>query len=147
VLESGVAALLKLVTHSPASMIAREWTCSILLAALLGYALQRRWGSSTAQWVWIPALLWLLYGFSGAFYDVGEPLLTFTGLACAKGYKHYCPQFWIFSVPLIRTLAYSLAAHRSAQTAGSNSVVSQGILAAFGVGLPTIDKETPDHHG
>lgn len=143
-LESGVGALMKLLTRSPASIIAREWICSVLLAALLGYAIERRWRSSAAQWVWIPALLWFLYGLSGTSNDVGEPLLTFTGLACVKGYKHYCQQFWMFSVPLIRTFSYSFAARRSTRTAGSEDIVSRGILAAFGVGLPAIDRKKGD---
>lgn len=126
-------------------MIAREWICSLVLAALLGYAIERRWPRSLGQWVWIPALLWLLYGLIGKSpFDVGEPLLTLTGMACVKGYQHYCEQFWIFSVPLIRTAAYSFAAHISTQRPSSEDVASPGILAAFAVGIPKIEKEKGD---
>ena len=111
ILEAPLAALLKLMTHSATSMIAREWICSIVLAGLLGTSAQMRFRSRTARLLWIPAILWLLFGLTGGFnYETGTPLLRFSGVTCAQIRGVPCLQFWTFTVPFIRAVSYSTSA-------------------------------------
>ena len=140
-LESPISLVLKFLTHSFASFVAREWICSILFAFLLGYFIQAIWRSRTAQWIWIVPLVWLFYGLTGIHYDTGAPWLTFSGIACAKGYRHYCQQFWIFSVPLIRSSIYSYAAYR-ASTASAEHPLYGGLRGIFEL-MPKLEKQAP----
>lgn len=142
VLESPISPLVKVFAHSAASMVIREWICSIALAALIGFSAQRRWKTNSARWIWVAGVLWLAFGLT----QFGDPWLTFSGIRCAEFRGYPCIAFWNFTVPLIRTIAYSIAAFLAARLGGDqpaefHPALSHLFSALFLTGLPQIDKE------
>jgi hypothetical protein len=114
VLNTLSSPLVKLFTHSRISIVLTEWIGSVLFAALLGVSVQRKWRTRSARWVWIPALLWFLCGL--VFYNPGNPLLTFSGIACVHERDVSCVAFIVFTIILVRCSVYSLAAFLSARS-------------------------------
>src|SRR5713101_275074 len=97
-LKSLSSLLVKLFTHSRASIILTEWIGSIVFAALLGNSVQRRWRTRTARWIWMPAVLVFLFDLAGCFgFPPGNPWLTFSGIACAQAKGIGCIQFTVFT--------------------------------------------------
>lgn len=136
--------LVKLFTHSRASIILTEWIGSIVFAALLGISVQRRWRTRSARWVWIPGLLWFLVGLA-MYSRLGNPLLTFSGIACIHERGISCVPFTVFTVLLVRCSVYSLAAFLSArpsrQDGSFHPVLSHILSGLFLTGLPKLDKD------
>jgi len=150
ILKSLSSMLVKLFTHSRASIILTEWIGSIVFAALLGNSVQRRWRTRTARWIWIPAVLVFLFNLAEGYgFPSGNFWLTFSGIACAQRQRFACIQFTVFTVALVRTLTYSLAAFLSArfgtqQSADFHPVLSHLLSGLFLVGLPKSDiRESP----
>ena len=143
ILKSLSSPLVKLFTHSRLSIILTEWIGSVVFAALLGVSVQRKWRTRSARWVWIPALLWFLPGFV-MYLRLGNPLLTFSGIACVHERGVSCLPFTVFTVILVRCSVYSLAAFLSAQSNreyGSFHPVLSSILSAlFLSGPPKLDE-------
>ena len=144
-LKSLSSTLVKLFTHSRVSIVLTEWIGSIVFAALLGVSVQRRWRTRTARWVWIPALLWFLFGLTGrAGLPLGNPWLTFSGIACIHERGISCVQFTIFTALLVRSSVYSLAAFLSARSSRQydsfHPVLSRILSGLFLIGLPKVDK-------
>jgi hypothetical protein len=115
ILKTLSSPLVKLFTHSRGSIILTEWIGSIVFAALLGVSVQRRWRSRSARLVWIPALLWFLFGLV-MYLRHGNPLLTFSGIACIHERGVSCIPFTVFTVILVRCSVYSLVAFLSARS-------------------------------
>jgi hypothetical protein len=142
VLKNLSAVLVKLFTHSIASIVLTEWIGSVVFAALLGVSVQRRWRTRTARWIWMPALLWFLFGLSGrAGFPPGNPWLTFSGIACVHERGISCIQFTIFTVLLVRASTYSLAAFLSSRSSAQHAaefhpILSHVLSGLFLVGLP-----------
>ena len=134
------SAVVKLFTHSRASIILTEWIGSIVFAALAGHSVERRWKSRTARWIWVPAVLSFLVGLVGLSRRPWENLwLTFSGIGCVYGPGMPCIHFTVFTVPLVRASAYSLAAFlvsRSQGPAEIHPVLSHIFSGLFLVGLP-----------
>jgi len=143
ILKTLSSPLVKLFTHSRLSIILTEWIGSIVFAALLGISVQRKWRTRSARWVWIPAFLWFLFGFT-TYLRLGNPLLTFSGIACVQTVGVSCFAFINFTIILVRCSVYSLAAFLSAQSNreyGSFHPVLSSILSAlFLSGLPKLDE-------
>jgi len=116
---------------------------AVVFAALLGISVQRKWRTRSARWVWIPAFLWFLFGFAKYLW-LGNPLLTFSGIACVQTVGVSCFAFINFTIILVRCSVYSLAAFLSAQSNreyGSFHPVLSSILSAlFLSGLPKLDE-------
>jgi hypothetical protein len=136
--------LVKLFTHSRASIILTEWIGSIVFAALLGVSVQWKWRTRSAQWVWIPALLWFLSGFV-MYSRLGDPWLTFSGIACIHGRGFECIPFTVFTVVLVRGSVYSLAAFLSARSSRQydsfHPALSHILSGLFLTGLPKLDQD------
>jgi len=143
ILKTLSSPLVKLFTHSRASIILTEWIGSIVFAALLGVSVQRRWRTRSARWVWIPALLWFLFGLV-MYLRLGNPLLTFSGIACAHERGVSCLPFTVFTVILVRCSVYSLAAFLSARSSRQDDsfhpVLSHILSGLFLSGLPKLDE-------
>jgi hypothetical protein len=143
ILKTLSSPLVKLFTHSRASIILTEWIGSIVFAALLGVSVQRRWRTRSARWVWIPALLWFLFGLV-MYLRLGNPLLTFSGIACAHERGVSCLPFTVFTVILVRCSVYSLAAFLSARSSRQydsfHPVLSHILSGLFLSGLPKLDE-------
>jgi hypothetical protein len=144
ILKTLSSPLVKLFTHSRLSIILTEWIGSIVFAALLGVSVQRKWGTRSARWVWIPALLWFLFGL-GVYLRLGNPLLTFSGIACVHERGVSCIPFTVFTVNLVRCSVYSLAAFLSAragrQDGSFHPVLSHILSGLFLTGLPKLGKD------
>jgi len=135
--------LVKLFTHSRLSIILTEWIGSIVFAALLGVSVQRKWRTRSARWIWIPALLWFLFGLASPF-GRGDTLLNFSGIACIHGPGASCLPFTLFTVILVRCVVYSLAAFVAARSGRQydsfHPALSHILSGLFLTGLPKLDK-------
>jgi len=143
ILKTLSSPLVKLFTHSRASIILTEWIGSIIFAALLGVSVQRKWRTRAARWVWIPAFLWFLFGLA-TYSRLGNPLLTFSGIACIHERGIACIPFTLFTVLLVRCSVYSLAAVLSARSSRQydsfHPALSHILSGLFLTGLPKLDK-------
>jgi hypothetical protein len=143
-LKSLSSLLVKLLTHSRASIILTEWIGSIVFAALLGDSVQRRWRTRTARWIWIPALLVFLFALAGGpAYPLGNRWTAFSGIACAEAPGISCIQFTVFTIPLVRASTYSLVAFLSSRFSAQrpaefHPVLSHFLSGLFLVGLPKL---------
>jgi integral membrane sensor domain MASE1 len=148
ILKTPSSPLVKLFTHSRASIILTEWIGSIIFAALLGVSVQQRWRSRSARWVWTPALLWFLFGLV-MYSRLGNPLLTFSGIACVDERGFSCIPFTVFTVILVRCSVYSLAAFLSARSSRQydsfHPVLSHILSGLFLTGLPKLDKNKSEN--
>ncbi|HEY6350396.1 MAG TPA: hypothetical protein VI636_13395 [Candidatus Angelobacter sp.] len=143
ILKTLSSPLVKLFTHSRVSIVLTEWIGSIVFAALLGVSVQRKWRTRSAQWVWIPALLWFLCGFI-LFFSRDNPLLTFSGIACIHGRGFSCVPYTVFTIILVRSAVYSLGAFLSARSSRQydsfHPALSSILSGLFLIGLPKLDK-------
>jgi hypothetical protein len=143
ILKTLSSPLVKLFTHSRLSIILTEWIGSIVFAALLGISVQRKWRTRSARWVWILALLWFLLGFA-MYRRLGNPLFTFSGIACVHKPGVSCLPFTVFTVILARCSVYSLAAFLSARSSRQydsfHPVLSHVLSGLFLTGLPKLDE-------
>jgi hypothetical protein len=139
--------IVKLFTQSmTVAYVLTESIGGIVFAALLGVSVQRRWRTRTARWVWMPALLWFLFGLFGMMGRVGNPWLSFSGIACVREHGNLCIEFTIFTVPLVRASTYSLASllssrSRSQDAAELHPVLSHLLSGLFLVRLPQVGDE------
>jgi hypothetical protein len=144
ILKTLSSPLVKVFTHSRGSIILTEWIGSIVFAALLGVSVQRRWRSRSARWVWVPALLWFLFGLV-VYLRHGNPLLTFSGIACINERGVSCIPYTVFTVILVRCSVYSLAAFLSARSSRQydsfHPALSHIFSGLFLTGLPKLDKD------
>jgi len=144
ILKTLSSPLVKLFTHSRGSIILTEWIGSIVFAALLGVSVQRRWRTRSARWIWIPALLWFLLGLA-VYSRLGNPLLTFSGIACVHERGVSCIPYTVFTVILVRCSVYSLAAFLSARSNRQHDsfhpALSHILSGLFLTGLPKLDKD------
>jgi hypothetical protein len=110
---------------------------------LLGISVQRKWRTRSARWVWILALLWFLLGFA-MYRRLGNPLFTFSGIACVHKPGVSCLPFTVFTVILARCSVYSLAAFLSARSSRQydsfHPVLSHVLSGLFLTGLPKLDE-------
>jgi hypothetical protein len=114
VIESDFWRLLRF--RDPSVLILKEWFFSIVIAALFGFLMYWKRPSETSKWIWILPTLW--FGF-GAIVVGGQRQSIFspgTGAwanlsrESCKLDASSCRAFFAFTVPLIRAVAYSVAA-------------------------------------
>jgi hypothetical protein len=101
----------------------KEWFIGISWSALLGFLMYRTWRSPTAVWVWVVAGVW--FGF-GIVVQLGRPesivipnhthWAQLSGAACAgRADKSDCVDFFLFTVPFMRAVSYSVGAFISSR--------------------------------
>jgi len=143
ILKSLSSPLVKLFTHSRLSIILTEWIGSIVFAALLGVSVQRKWRTRSARWVWIPALVWFVLGLA-MYLRLGNPLLTFSGIACVHERGVLCVPFTVCTVILVRCSVYSLAAFLAARSSRQydsfHPMLSHILSGLFLTGPPKLDE-------
>jgi hypothetical protein len=104
--------------HSAHGIEAREWFLGLTIAALLGFFIGRR-RTTTAIWVWTLPLAFfalgaLMYtGRSSSSVLVGGGFAEHFFAPNCLADPHDCRDFFTFTVPASRAVAYSLAARLS----------------------------------
>jgi hypothetical protein len=120
VLEAGIGKMFH--PHSLAGLLWKWWTLDLLCAAGLGFSISRLWRSGNAVWTWVLPVVWFAFRFvpmalSGGNQSVlvGHNVWSqFSGNGCASGMQSLaCRNFFLFTLPLIRGIAYSLGAFLS----------------------------------
>jgi hypothetical protein len=94
-------------------VIWKEWILDILLAGLLGILAYRISRSKVAVWIWILPMVWFglrLLSLVPTLGGRGQPGLWYevSGEDCVHGMTDMgCANFFLFTIPFIRSLAYS----------------------------------------
>jgi len=118
--------------HTIPSVIVKMWVLSLVCAALLGFAMYRTWNSNTAKRAWILPAAWFAFGLLVGLGDPHKSVLStgrdwsgFSGIDCESGgHAEGCSNFFMFTIPLLRSLAYSVGAILASQVLKSQSVKS-----------------------
>lgn len=108
--------------HSASGVVLREWCLSVTLAAGMGLLMYRTWQSTTAKWTWILPTLWFSFGTltffwlhpSNVFFSGNTFWDNFSGSGCSVR-RGTCRDFFAFTVPFIRAVAYSAGAWLASQ--------------------------------
>jgi len=115
--------------NSVAVITSTEWVFSIAFAGLIGFFVWRRWQTGTAKWVWLLPLVWFLFrafpfilAAHSAFSDT-TAWEHFSGGDCGLRIDG-CRDFLVFTIPLVRGIAYSLGAYAAGRL--RDRVQSQG---------------------
>jgi hypothetical protein len=95
--------------HSGHSAILKAWTLDVVVASLLGVIVQLSLKNTTMNWAWVlPAAAFSVRASSYAV-SAGNLFGHFSGQACAVELQGTpCTDFFLFTVPLIRGLSYSV---------------------------------------
>jgi len=94
------------------TMVAVYWkevSISLICATLIGFGVWRTWRSEAAKWTWVLPLLW--FGFAllaVAGHGIWGPLSVDSVIETNTGQMR---TFALFTVPLIRAVAYSIGAY------------------------------------
>jgi hypothetical protein len=134
IFETAVGKLFR--PHSLSGWLWKEWTLSIVCAACLGLAVHRIWKTSAAKWTWVLPSFWFLIRIVPALLSTTDHSVLvadngiwfqFFGLGCSNGFRALqCLNFFVFTIPFVRAVAYSLGSgisgwmdSRSAKTKAS----------------------------
>ncbi|SRR6266567_5457948 len=99
--------------HSLVAVLWKEWILSVACAAFIGFGMWRTWRSDLAKWAWLLTTVWfglrlILAIGSGAVW------FQFSGSGCGNGIRSVeCQNFFVFTIPFIRGVSYSLGAYVS----------------------------------
>jgi hypothetical protein len=97
-------------SHSGGEVILREWIASLILAGPLGFLMQRSWKTGAAKWSWIIPTIFFFFGIL-IHIAMGRSVSRFSGYDCAVRLNRLsCRDFFLFTVPLARGVAYSFGA-------------------------------------
>jgi hypothetical protein len=101
--------------QSVSAVLWKEWSLSLLCAALLGFAIWRTWRMSASKWTWVIPSLWFGLRFVPAsIFTRGSVWSQFSGADCDNGlHAPGCQNFFVFTIPFIRGVSYSVAAQLS----------------------------------
>ena len=113
-----------------AGVLWKEWALSLLCAAVIGFFMWRTWRVSAAMWVWVLPSVWFSLAFVLALFTshgrsvlVGGGLLSqFSGMGCEAGERALgCRNFFVFTIPFIRGVSYSVGAYLSSLLSNTSS--------------------------
>jgi hypothetical protein len=130
ILEGAVWRILP--AHSLITVVVKEWCLDLAVAAFMGSMMYRVWRSGTSKWAWtLPALWFAFRAVPYAAHSHPESVLShdaswwahFSGGSCASPAMD-CRDFFAFSVPLIRSISYSVAASITSRFLKSHSRTS-----------------------
>ena len=93
--------------HSIASVIWKESILSGICAAAIGFGMWRTWRNSATKWIWVLAAAWFMFGLAVAGRGVVLGRINVLGgnLGPAEVRSYFA-----FTVPLIRSICFSLGA-------------------------------------
>jgi hypothetical protein len=100
-------------SHSFAALVWKECGLSIVCAAFIGFGMWRTWRSSAAKWTWVLPAAWFAVGFL-AIAGRGNVFGHFFGFGSGTNFgAAEVRSFFLFTVPLIRAISYSVGANVS----------------------------------
>jgi hypothetical protein len=120
VLETAIGKVFR--PHSLEGVLWKEWILSLLCAGFIGFFMWRTWRVAAAMWVWVLPGVWFGLRFVLALFASHSPNLLvgggvwgqFSGAACEGGLRALgCRNFFVFTIPFIRGVAYSVGARLS----------------------------------
>jgi hypothetical protein len=110
VLETSVGKAFR--PHSLAAILWKEWSLSLLCAVFIGFFMWRTWRMCASKWTWILPGVWFGLRFvQVAIFVRGGIWSQFSGTDCDNGVHAFgCRNFFVFTIPFIRGVAYSVGA-------------------------------------
>jgi hypothetical protein len=99
--------------QSVTAVIWKEWVLSVFCAALLGFNMWRIWRMSASKWTWVIPSCWFAWRLILASSFTHRSIWSqFSGADCENGLQAIgCQNFFVFTIPFIRGVSYSVAAH------------------------------------
>ena len=100
-------------SHSVAVMVSKEFVFSIVCAAFIGFGMWRTWRNSAAKWTWVLPTVWFAFGYLtiAGHGDVWGRLSGFGSESVLSAPD--VRSFFLFTVPLVRAVSYSVGAYLS----------------------------------
>ena len=117
VLETAIGKAFR--AHSLAAVLWKEWILSLLCAGFIGFFMWRTWRAAAAMWVWVLPGIWFGLRFVLALFASHSPSVLvggglwdqFSGTTCDGGLRALgCRNFYVFTIPFVRGVAYSVGA-------------------------------------
>jgi uncharacterized membrane protein (UPF0182 family) len=100
-------------SHSFAALVWKECGLSVICAAFIGFGMWRTWRSSAAKWTWVIPAVWFTVGFL-AIAGRGNVWGRIFGFGSGSNFgAAEARTFFLFTVPLIRAVFYSVGAYVS----------------------------------
>lgn len=97
--------------YTMGAVFAKEIALSIICASLIGFGMWRMWRSEPARWTWVIPSLWFIWGLLAvAGRGIWGPLWGSSASSLGAAEMR---SFFLFTVPLIRAVAYSAGAYIS----------------------------------
>lgn len=113
--------------HTVTAIFWKEIAVSVACATLVGFGMWRTWRSEAAKWTWVVPLLWFAFGLSVfAGHGIWGPL----SFGSANNVAAEIRSFFLFTIPLVRAVAYSVGAYISSfRYPNTGASVSEPTLA------------------
>ncbi|MGA9526612.1 MAG: hypothetical protein WBS24_00710 [Terriglobales bacterium] len=101
-------------SHSVAAIVSKEFILSIVIAVFIGFGMWRTWRNPVAKWTWILPAVWFAFGCLtiAGHGDVWGRLSGFGSQSVLNAPDGR--SFFLFTVPLVRAVSYSVGAYLSA---------------------------------
>jgi hypothetical protein len=142
VLETGLGKTFQ--PHSLAAILWKWWILDFLCATGSGFSIYQIWKTNAAKWTWILPAIWFGLRFVSVAFSAsnqsisGEPSLwsQFSGAECiSASHGLGCWNFFLFTLPLVRGVSYSVGAYLSEQIRvnprrSAEAVVKSGLTNA-----------------
>ena len=100
--------------HSVTAVTRREWAVSIFIPGIAGFIAAKKWNNRAAMWIWVfPFLIFAvrLVSIASSVPGISATLAHFSGAECIYGVRSSgCRDFLVFTIALVRTLAFSAGA-------------------------------------
>jgi hypothetical protein len=112
--------------RSIAGLLWKWWDLDLFCAALIGSLVWRKWKAKASMWTWAVPAVWFGFRFLFALmvHQQQSVLVSghgvwhqFSGADCQNGYRlgSRCVNYWAFTAPFVRALAYSIGAYLSSK--------------------------------
>ena len=98
-------------SHTIVAVFCKEMALSVVCATLIGFGMWRTWRSEAAKWTWVVPLLWFAFGLLFVTgHGIWGPFSVSSAINVGAAEMR---SFFLFTIPLIRALAYSVGAYIS----------------------------------
>ena len=98
---------------SVSGIVLKTWCLSVLCAAAIGFSMWRTWTASATKWTWLLPSIWFVLR-AMTLLTRGRLWAGLSGAGCQNGtHDPGCLNFFVFTIPFVRGLAYSVGAYLS----------------------------------